>query len=93
MNEISDAIFAFTAPDNVKIFVRRWVPSKGTPKGVVQILHGASEHCLRYESFARFLNASGYVVYGDDHRGHGETARFHRRLIRAQPQRTRSRST
>ncbi len=76
MNEISDTVFTFTTPDNVKIFVRRWAPSKGTPKGVAQILHGASEHSLRYESFARFLNAVGYVVYADDHRGHGETAKL-----------------
>jgi len=76
MNGISDLTFTFTAPDAAKIFVRRWAPDKDAPKGVVQILHGASEHSLRYESFARFLNVAGYVVYADDHRGHGETAKL-----------------
>ncbi len=77
MNKTSDATFTFTAPDGVEIFVRRWwAPDKGAPKGIIQILHGASEHSLRYESFAKFLNAAGYVVYADDHRGHGETAKL-----------------
>jgi alpha-beta hydrolase superfamily lysophospholipase len=41
---------------------------------VVQIAHGASEHAMRYQRFARFLNAAGYIVYANDHRGHGKTA-------------------
>jgi len=44
------------------------------PKGILQIFHGMSEHAGRYESFARFLNCRGYLVFGDDHRGHGKTA-------------------
>jgi len=43
-------------------------------KGVVQISHGMSEHARRYDRFARFLNERGYIVFGDDHRGHGLTA-------------------
>lgn len=42
-------------------------------KGVVQISHGMSEHALRYDRFAKFLNEKGYIVFGDDHRGHGMT--------------------
>ena len=44
------------------------------PKGVVQIFHGMAEHAKRYESFAKFLNSRGFIVYADDHRGHGKTA-------------------
>jgi alpha-beta hydrolase superfamily lysophospholipase len=65
--------FTFTDPDGYEIFVRKWMPARA-PKSVVQIAHGASEHGLRYERLARFLNESGYSVYANDHRGHGETA-------------------
>ena len=43
-------------------------------KGVVQIIHGMSEHAQRYAPLAEFLNKNGYVVFADDHRGHGQTA-------------------
>ncbi len=41
------------------------------PRGAVQILHGLAEHSARYARFARALNAAGYHVYAQDHRGHG----------------------
>jgi alpha-beta hydrolase superfamily lysophospholipase len=34
------------------------------------------EHALRYEHVARALCDAGYVVYAQDHRGHGATARL-----------------
>ena len=43
------------------------------PIGVVQICHGLGEHCGRYRDFAEFLNKNGFIVFGDDHRGHGLT--------------------
>lgn len=42
-------------------------------KGVVQLSHGMAEHIQRYDDFARFLCGNGYIVIGDDHRGHGYT--------------------
>lgn len=42
-------------------------------KGVVQISHGMAEHARRYDNFAQFLNANGYIVFADDHRAHGMT--------------------
>ena len=65
--------FSFDASDKTPIFVRRWTPAQGPLRGVVQIAHGAAEHSLRYAEFAAFLNSRGYVVYADDHRGHGQT--------------------
>ncbi len=61
-----------TSFDQKKIYVYEWkeVPS---PRGVVQIAHGMEEHAGRYDAFARALNALGYVVVADDHRGHGDT--------------------
>ncbi len=44
------------------------------PKGVVQIFHGMAEHARRYTDFACYLNNGGFIVYADDHRGHGKTA-------------------
>jgi alpha-beta hydrolase superfamily lysophospholipase len=44
------------------------------PRAVVQIVHGLAEHGGRYAHFAGALNAAGYAVYADDHRGHGLTA-------------------
>ena len=43
----------------------------GTPKAVVQIIHGMEEHQERYEDFARFLNEQGFLVVTSDMRGHG----------------------
>ena len=62
----------FESFDKKKIFVHEWLESE-SPKGVVQIVHGMTEHAGRYEAFARFLNGHGYVVVADDHRGHGKT--------------------
>ena len=44
-----------------------------SPKAVVQILHGMSEHMGRYDAFANYLVTRGYAVVGDDHRAHGIT--------------------
>jgi alpha-beta hydrolase superfamily lysophospholipase len=66
---------SFTLPmaDGTPLFVRRWLAVSGTPKGVVQIIHGAAEHSARYDRFARHLNRDGWLVYADDHRGHANT--------------------
>jgi alpha-beta hydrolase superfamily lysophospholipase len=61
------------AADGVALFVYRWLPA-AAPKGVVQIAHGLAEHAGRYARLAASLNAAGYAVYADDHRGHGRTA-------------------
>lgn len=71
---MSSTTFTFTDPDGFKIFTYKWAPDAGKPKAVVQVAHGAAEHALRYERFAKFLNQAGYVVYADDHRGHWKTA-------------------
>ena len=62
----------FESFDGKKIYVHEWLDAEN-PKAVVQIVHGMTEHGARYEAFARFLNAHGYLVVADDHRGHGKT--------------------
>ena len=67
--------FTFTDPDGFGIFVYRWGPAPEIIlNAAVQIAHGMSEHALRYKRVAQFLNAAGYSVYANDHRGHNKTA-------------------
>ena len=62
----------FTSFDNTILQAYVWDDVK-MPKGVVQIVHGMAEHARRYDDFAKFLNANGYIVFADDHRAHGNT--------------------
>lgn len=67
--------FKFTARDGAIINVHKWGLDEGrTIKGVVQISHGMAEWAYRYDYFAKALNREGYIVYANDHRGHGLTA-------------------
>lgn len=73
--DMKSGTFTFNASDGVKIFVYKWMPDNAsTVKGVVQIAHGMAEHAARYERFSEALVKAGYVVYANDHRGHGKTA-------------------
>lgn len=62
-----------TATDGTPLHVYRWSPD-GDPVAIVQIAHGMAEHAGRYERFAKALTDAGYVVYAEDHRGHGVTS-------------------
>ncbi|MCQ9388108.1 lysophospholipase [Brevibacterium sp. 50QC2O2] len=63
--------FTYADRHGVTIHAYRWPAHE--PRGIVQISHGIGEHALRYDAFAQALNAAGYTVYADDHRGHGAT--------------------
>ena len=64
----------FTDHAGVKITAYKWVPKNNVaPKALIQIVHGMAEHALRYDFFAEALADEGYVVYAEDHRGHGKT--------------------
>lgn len=47
--------------------------AEGDPRAVVQLLHGVGEHAGRYSKLIDGLTGAGYIVYADDHRGHGRT--------------------
>ncbi|MDP4091097.1 MAG: alpha/beta hydrolase [Bacillota bacterium] len=67
--------FIFKSDDGTDIFVYNWTPDNDVKvKGIVQIAHGMAETAARYERFAETLTGSGYIVYANDHRGHGRTA-------------------
>ena len=67
--------FTYRSEDGTDVFVYHWKPAaKQKVKGAVQIAHGMAETAERYERFARVLTDNGYIVYANDHRGHGRTA-------------------
>lgn len=68
--------FVFKSEDGTDVFVYNWLPDDGVKtKGIVQISHGMAETAKRYERFAELLTENGYIVYANDHRGHGKTAK------------------
>lgn len=55
------------------VHIIEWKP-EGEVRGILQISHGMIEYIDRYDRFARYMNDKGFVVIGNDHLGHGETA-------------------
>lgn len=51
-----------------------WEPEE-KPVAILQISHGMCEHMKRYDDFANYMNANGVLVIGNDHLGHGNTAK------------------
>src|SRR3954470_10893273 len=73
---MQSAPFTLEADDGYALQIHKWLPDAGvTPRAVVHIAHGMAEHGARYARLAEALTARGYVVYANDHRGHGKTAR------------------
>jgi len=67
--------FTFKSEEGSEIYVYNWSPDADVKvKGVVQISHGMAETAARYERFAEYMTQNGYIVYINDHRGHGKTA-------------------
>lgn len=66
--------FKLHTKEGVNLHTTVWEP-ECAPKGIVQIIHGISEYVARYEHFAAFLTDHGYLVVGEDHPGHGQTAK------------------
>lgn len=58
--------------DNNELHLYIW-DQVSKPKGVMQLVHGSSEYAFRYDEFAKYLNANGWIVIGNDLRGHGKT--------------------
>ena len=62
--------FAFSGFGDRQLASRLWLP-EGEVKGILQIVHGMTEHMGRYENLAEALLPQGIVVAGFDLRGHG----------------------
>ena len=68
--------FKFKDTNGLEINAYKWIPdNECNIKAVIQIAHGMAEPILRYDYFANKLCENGYIVYGNDHRGHGLTAK------------------
>lgn len=50
-----------------------WPEGDVAPRAAVQLVHGMAEYIGRYDEFARYLTDEGFVVFGHDHIGHGES--------------------
>jgi alpha-beta hydrolase superfamily lysophospholipase len=74
MTQLEPERFQFTSADGLSIACVKWSGHQSV-RGVVQIAHGLGEHMGRYAELAETLVHGEFVVYGNDHRGHGLTAK------------------
>ncbi|MCU0450362.1 MAG: lysophospholipase [Bernardetiaceae bacterium] len=65
--------FDWTSSDGLTLRGQGWLPA-GTPRAVVALVHGFSEHAGRYAHVAAHLNQHSYALIGFDLRGHGTSA-------------------
>ena len=56
------------------LYTVMYVPA-GEVRGLVQLVHGMSEHIERYAPLMQTLAENGFLAFGHDHVGHGKTAR------------------
>lgn len=71
---ISRQEIPFSSVEGKPLIKLVWRP-EGTPKAVVQLVHGMAEHIRRYDEAAAALAQAGYLVVGHNLLGHGETAK------------------
>ena len=62
----------FFKESNSNVCLHVWEP-EGEVVALYQICHGMAEYVERYDGFAKELNKCGYLVFGVDHPGHGES--------------------
>ncbi|NLE13408.1 MAG: alpha/beta hydrolase [Clostridiales bacterium] len=65
----------FISSDGVTEVVYYVYTPTAMPRAVLQISHGMNEYIGRYGEFVEFLCENGVVVCGNDHLGHGKTAK------------------
>ena len=51
----------FSGSRGLSIYYQYWEPNK-TPRALLLVVHGAGEHCNRYQALAQYFTARGYVV-------------------------------
>lgn len=64
----------FTSSDG-KTAVSYKIYAPENPKAVIQLSHGMCEYVERYAPHAEFFVSQGFVFAGNDHLGHGDTAK------------------
>ncbi len=73
MAQMNEDDVTLTGSDGMSIRGYRW-SGDGAPRAIINLAHGMGEHAARYRRFAQALVDAGYIVYANDHRGHGRTA-------------------
>ncbi|MDD6479159.1 MAG: alpha/beta fold hydrolase [Oscillospiraceae bacterium] len=66
--------FSVKSTDNLHTLKGKVYIPEGKPLGHFQIVHGMTEHIGRYDEFMRKIAESGYICFGFDNLGHGNTA-------------------
>ena len=61
-----------TGKDGKAVSIVEWAEVEN-PIAILQVAHGMAEHAMRYDKFAKDMNAKGIIVVADDHRAHGKT--------------------
>jgi alpha-beta hydrolase superfamily lysophospholipase len=61
----------YRSADGTELTGYRWPAAARAVVGVVALVHGMGEHVRRYDHVADALTSAGFLVYGQDHRGHG----------------------
>lgn len=64
-----------SADGKTDVSYKAWRNSEKAPLAILQITHGMAEYIMRYDDFARYMVKNGFVVFGNDHLGHGDTAK------------------
>ena len=66
---------SYKSADGTQIVAYKWEPEDDRgPRAAIQLTHGMGEHAQRYDPLAQALNDARFVVYAQDHRGHGASA-------------------
>lgn len=65
--------YEFNSFGEVTIKGYQWI-AQGPKKGIILLAHGMAETIERYDELASHLSQYGFMVYGHNHRGHGQTA-------------------
>ena len=73
MSQLKEFTFPSDTGNNT-IHAVKCVPD-GQPRGIVQIAHGITERVSVYEEFMHFLADNGFIAVGNDHLGHGLSAK------------------
>jgi alpha-beta hydrolase superfamily lysophospholipase len=70
---VEEITFDYAGWDGTRIAAYRWgVPVR--PRAIVQLAHGMGEHARRYRRSLGALVQRGFLIYANDHRGHGQTS-------------------
>lgn len=73
---VNKTTFSFPSKDGIHtIYATKWQSDDISPIAILQLIHGMAEHIGRYDEFACHMAQKGYIVVGDDHLGHGRSAK------------------